>query len=73
MDPGIKATEIVAFLYVMETSWLLDPTISLDGVFRAYTDSLARQLKLDPPAADLHHRGGQLRTCRRCHVPDAGS
>ena len=33
----------------METSWLLDPTIPLTEVFHAYTASLARQLKLDPP------------------------
>lgn len=51
VDPAVKATEIVAFLYGMETSWLLDPAIPLTEVFREYTGSLARQLKLDPPAA----------------------
>jgi hypothetical protein len=36
--------EIVAFLYGMETSWLLDPSVPLTEVFREYTGSLARQL-----------------------------
>lgn len=51
MDPAVTATEIVAFLYGMEMSWLLAPTIPLTEVFREYTASLARKLKLDPPAA----------------------
>ncbi len=29
VDPDVKATEIVAFLYGMETSWLLDPSVPL--------------------------------------------
>jgi hypothetical protein len=37
----VKATEIVAFLNGMETSWLLDPSILLTDVFREYTGSLA--------------------------------
>ncbi|TKG70862.1 TetR/AcrR family transcriptional regulator [Prauserella endophytica] len=44
VDPAVKAVEIVAFLYGMETSWLLDPSISLTAVFKEYTRSLARQL-----------------------------
>ncbi|WP_199542637.1 TetR/AcrR family transcriptional regulator [Prauserella sp. PE36] len=44
VDPAVKAVEIVAFLYGMETSWLLDPSISLTEVFKEYTRSLARQL-----------------------------
>jgi len=46
---GLGAVTVTVTGSALETSWLLDPTISLDGVFRAYTDSLARQLKLDPP------------------------
>jgi len=48
VDPMVKATEIVAFLYGMETSWLLDPSVPLTEVFREYTESLARQLVVDP-------------------------
>lgn len=44
IDPVVKATEVVAFLNGMETSWLLDPSISLTMVFKEYTSSLARQL-----------------------------
>src|SRR6266566_4370783 len=50
VDPVVKATEIVAFLYGMETSWLLDPSIPLTEVFREYTSSLARQLLVSPTA-----------------------
>jgi hypothetical protein len=46
LDPAVKATEIVAFLNGMETSWLLDPSIPLTDVFREYTSSLARLLTL---------------------------
>jgi AcrR family transcriptional regulator len=48
LDPAVKATEIVAFLNGMETSWLLDPSIPLTDVFREYTSSLARLLA--PPS-----------------------
>ncbi len=48
VDPVVKATEIVAFLYGMETSWLLDPSVPLTEVFREYRGSLARQLVADP-------------------------
>jgi len=44
LDPAVKAREIVAFLYGMETSWLLDPSIPLNDVFREYTSSLSRLL-----------------------------
>jgi AcrR family transcriptional regulator len=50
LDPAVKAVEITAFLYGMETSWLLDPSIPLADVFRGYTSSLARQLALSPPS-----------------------
>jgi len=46
IDPVLKAVEIVAFLNGIETSWLLDPSIPLDEVFREYTSSLARVLSL---------------------------
>jgi hypothetical protein len=46
LDPAVKATEIVAFLTGMETSWLPDPSIPLTEVFREYTSSLARLLAL---------------------------
>ena len=46
IDPVLKAAEIVAFLNGIETSWLLDPSIPLDEVFREYTSSLARVLSL---------------------------
>jgi len=48
LDPAVKAVEIVAFIYGIETSWLLDPSIPLTEVFREYTGSLARQLA--PPS-----------------------
>jgi AcrR family transcriptional regulator len=51
VDPAVKAAEIVAFLYGMETSWLLDPSVPLTEVFREYTSSLRRQLILDPPSS----------------------
>ena len=49
LDPAVKAVEIIAFLYGMETSWLLDPSIPLNDVFRGYASSLASQLALSPP------------------------
>jgi AcrR family transcriptional regulator len=39
-----KATEILAFINGMETLWLLDPSIPLTEVFKAYAESLARDL-----------------------------
>ncbi|WP_067901868.1 TetR/AcrR family transcriptional regulator [Nocardia vaccinii] len=44
VDPAVKAVEVVAFLSGMETTWLLDPSISLDRVFRDYARALAREL-----------------------------
>jgi hypothetical protein len=44
VDATVKATEIVAFIYGMETSWLLDPSIPLTEVFGEYMNSLASQL-----------------------------
>ena len=48
LDPAVKAMEIIAFLYGMETSWLLDPSIPLADVFRGYASTLARELALSP-------------------------
>ena len=48
LDPAVKAVEIIAFLYGMETSWLLDPSIPLTDVFRGYASTLARELALNP-------------------------
>jgi AcrR family transcriptional regulator len=50
LDPAVKATEIVAFLTGMETSWLLDPSVPLIEVFHEYTSSLASQLASKPPS-----------------------
>jgi len=50
LDPAVKATEIVAFLTGMETSWLLDPSVPLVEVFHEYTSSLASQLTSKPPS-----------------------
>lgn len=50
VDPAVKAVEIVAFLYGMETTWLLDPSTPLTKVFGEYTRSLARQLTPSPPS-----------------------
>ena len=33
VDPAVKAVEIVAFLYRMETPWLFDPSVPLTEVF----------------------------------------
>ena len=49
LDPAVKAVEIIAFLYGMETSWLLDPSIPLTDVFRGYASTLARELAPSPP------------------------
>jgi AcrR family transcriptional regulator len=51
VDPDVKAAEVVAFLFGMETSWLLDPSIPLSEIFREYTSSLARQLAARHPSA----------------------
>jgi AcrR family transcriptional regulator len=49
LDPRVKAVEIVAFIYGMETSWLFDPTIPLNDVFNEYSRSLAQQFA--PPSS----------------------
>jgi len=49
LDPRVKAVEIVAFVHGMETSWLFDPSIPLNAVFREYSNSLAKQFA--PPTS----------------------
>lgn len=44
LDAAAKAVEILAFINGMETLWLLDPTIQLAEVFKAYAESLGREL-----------------------------
>lgn len=44
VDAASKAVEILAFIYGMETLWLLDPSIQLAEVFKGYADSLGREL-----------------------------
>jgi AcrR family transcriptional regulator len=43
-DPWVKAREVVAFLYGIEASWLLDPEVPVAAVFAEYTQSLVTQL-----------------------------
>ena len=50
LDPAVKAVEILAFITGMETSWLLDPSIPLNEVFREYAQSLSRQLVAPAPS-----------------------
>lgn len=50
IDPFVKATEIIAFLYGIEASWLLDPSIPLAEVLSGYITSLAGQLAWASPA-----------------------
>ncbi|MGD0560868.1 MAG: TetR family transcriptional regulator [Streptosporangiaceae bacterium] len=44
IDPFVKATEIIAFLYGIEASWLLDPSIPLTEALNGYIRSLAGHL-----------------------------
>jgi AcrR family transcriptional regulator len=48
VDASVKATEVIAFINGMETTWLLDPSIPIDQVFKEYAESLARELA--PPS-----------------------
>ncbi|AKS33237.1 TetR/AcrR family transcriptional regulator [Mycolicibacterium goodii] len=45
-DPATKAVEILAFVNGMETSWLLDPSLPLQDVFKGYAEMLAREIEL---------------------------
>lgn len=44
VDAAVLAVEIVAFFNGMESSWLLDPSIPVDDVFREYARSVAGRL-----------------------------
>jgi AcrR family transcriptional regulator len=44
VDGASKAVEILAFIYGMETLWLLDPSIQLAEVFKGFAESLGREL-----------------------------
>ena len=52
MDATVKATEIIAFINGMETTWLLDPSIPITEVFKEYAQALARDFA--PPAGWGH-------------------
>jgi AcrR family transcriptional regulator len=44
VDPAVKAREVVAFLYGMEATWLLDPAVPAVQVVTGYTRALIVQL-----------------------------
>ena len=50
MDVTVKAVQIIAFITGMETTWLLNPSIPLDEVFKEYAESLARDMAPPSPA-----------------------
>ncbi|MCL2586360.1 MAG: CoA transferase [Streptosporangiales bacterium] len=47
VDPRVKAREVVAVLYGIETSWLLDPSAPVTDMFAEYTRSLLGYLSLE--------------------------
>jgi AcrR family transcriptional regulator len=55
VDPAVKAREVVAFLYGMEATWLLDPAIPAVQVVTEYTRALMAQLT-----------AGESALCSRC-------
>jgi AcrR family transcriptional regulator len=44
MDPGLKAREVLAVLYGMEATWLLDPAMPVAQVLDEYTRGLLEDL-----------------------------
>jgi AcrR family transcriptional regulator len=44
VDPAVKAREVIAFLYGIEATWLLDPTIPAVEVVSEYTRGLLTHL-----------------------------
>jgi AcrR family transcriptional regulator len=44
IDPRVKAKEVVAFLYGVELTWLLDPDVPVAGIFAEYARSLIGDL-----------------------------
>jgi len=45
VDPEIKAREVLSFLYGMEATWLLDPTVPVTMVLAEYTRGLVADLR----------------------------
>jgi AcrR family transcriptional regulator len=43
-NPDVKAREVLAFLYGLEATWLLDPAVPVDEVFNGYTSGLLEEL-----------------------------
>lgn len=48
INPRVKAKEVVAVLYGIETSWLLDPSVPVAEIFAEYTNSLVTSLSRPP-------------------------
>jgi AcrR family transcriptional regulator len=44
VDPDIKAREVLAVLYGIEASWLLDPAMPVAAVYAGYTSGLLEEL-----------------------------
>ena len=44
VDPDIKAREVLAVLYGIEASWLLDPAMPVAEVYTGYTNGLLEEL-----------------------------
>jgi AcrR family transcriptional regulator len=44
VDPEVKAREVVAFLYGIEATWLLDPSVPVAEVLSAYIRGLLEEL-----------------------------
>lgn len=49
VDADVKAREIVAFLYGIEATWLLDPRIPVADVLAEYTSMVIGQLSVPSP------------------------
>jgi AcrR family transcriptional regulator len=47
VDPAVKAREVIAFLYGIEATWLLDPAVPAVQVVTEYTRALVAQLTLE--------------------------
>jgi AcrR family transcriptional regulator len=47
VDPAVKAREVIAFLYGMEATWLLDPAVPAVQVVTEYARALVADLTLE--------------------------
>jgi AcrR family transcriptional regulator len=47
VDPAVKAREVIAFLYGIEATWLLDPAVPAIQVVSEYTRALVTELALE--------------------------